>query len=220
MFDAMIFLEVMDVIGTAAFAVSGAVVAIGAEMDVFGVNILAVVAATGGGFLRDLIIGRTPPAMFRDPLYVILAVIAANATFLTVYLHKKEFRSSERHLYDLALFWCDTLGLAAFTVDGVYVGWMYGQTGSLFLTVFLGVITGVGGGILRDVLARQKPFIFVKHIYACAAIAGALVTALLMRPISVERSMIVGAFVVVLIRILAARFKWNLPRIPHRDDLG
>ena len=216
--NTMVFLAIMDVIGTAAFAVSGAVVAIGAEMDIFGVNILAVTAATGGGMFRDLLIGRTPPAMFRDPLYVILAVVSANLVFLAVYLSRREMRSSERHIYDLILFWFDTLGLAAFTVDGVYVAWQYGQS-SVFLMVFLGVITGVGGGILRDILARQTPYIFVKHIYACAAIAGALTTALMFRSAGLENAMVLGAVVIVVIRVCAAHFKWNLPRIRHRNDL-
>ena len=170
---ALTFISWMDIIGTFAFAVSGAMVAIRKKMDVFGVNILALLAAVGGGALRDIFIGRVPPMMFQNPLYTIIAFLTANGVFLFLYL-KKSAAGRVSGIYEKLLFWFDTLGLGAFTADGVYAA-MNGNTGgNLFFVTFLGVITGVGGGVLRDVMANETPYIFVKHIYACASIAGAV----------------------------------------------
>ena len=113
----------MDITGTIAFAVSGALVAIHHKMDIFGVNILAVVTATGGGMIRDIIIGTLPPVMFRDSLYVLVAAIMANITFVYLYFHKKAASETVTKFYEQLYFWFDTLGLAAFTADGVVAGY-------------------------------------------------------------------------------------------------
>lgn len=206
------FIFYMDIIGTVAFAVSGVMVAVHKDMDLFGVNILALVTATGGGMIRDIIIGKIPPVMFRNPIYVIIAVITANAAFIILYFSRDISRSSLVQVTDKLLFVFDTLGLAAFTVDGVSAGMQTGSS-SLFLVVFLGTITGVGGGILRDVLSVEMPFIFVKHIYACASIIGALAAGILWPFAGQNGAIITGFILTLLIRCLAAYFKWNLPHI-------
>ena len=116
----------------------------------------------------------------------------------------------------LALFWFDTLGLAAFSVNGVMIGVRVGYRAerNMLLLVFLGFLTGVGGGLLRDVLARRIPDIFTKHIYAIASIIGALVTVLILVFLQKQTlAMTAGFFVVVLLRLLASHFRWNLPKI-------
>ena len=173
-------LSFFDLIGTIAFAISGAFVGIRKKMDIFGVNVLAITTACGGGVIRDLIIGATPPMMFRNPFYVLVAAIVANIVFLLVYRHRHMPRKLAP-LYDQLLFWFDSLGLAAFTVDGVMAGVRAGYPDNYFLICFLGFITAVGGGALRDIMACQMPDIFRKHIYAVAAIAGAIVLAMLYR---------------------------------------
>lgn len=206
------FIIIMDIIGTIAFAISGAMVAIKNEMDIFGVNILAVTTAAGGGMIRDIIIGATPPMMFRNPFYVAIAVVVANIVFLLMYLHthmKEEFVP----LYEKILFLFDTLGLAAFTVDGVNAGMKTIYQDNLFLVVFLGVITGVGGGLLRDIMANQLPYIFVKHIYASASLLGALITAFLWNLVGEKAAMAIGFVLVLVIRALAVRYNLNLPVI-------
>ena len=117
-------------------------------------------------------------------------------------------------VYAKVFFWFDTLGLAAFSVDGVYAGLSVGRHKSVFLLTFLGVMTGVGGGVLRDLLANQMPVILTRNIYACASIAGALVMALCLEG-GVERNtaILAGFFTVILIRCMAHRFKWNLPKV-------
>ena len=103
----------VEIVGTIAFAISGAMLGLEKKMDIFGVNILAITTATGGGVIRDLIIGQVPPVMFQNPSYVFIAVITANITFCVVYFGRKQAKT-DRHVkafYELSLFWCDTLGL-------------------------------------------------------------------------------------------------------------
>ncbi|MGI6106325.1 MAG: trimeric intracellular cation channel family protein [Lachnospiraceae bacterium] len=227
----MAWLVLFDFLGTIAFAISGAITAIRHRMDIFGVNILAVVTATGGGMLRDIIIGDFPPKAFRDPFYVLVSMATANAVFVFLYFrqgkrlekggNEKKLPVSISQVYEETLFWLDTLGLGAFTVDGVIIGINAGKTDGLFFITFLGVLTGVGGGVLRDLLAGETPAIFVKHIYALAAISGGLLTAILYR-ISAPHSvcMISGFLAVLLIRWLARHFRWNLPRIGRSAGRG
>ena len=197
-----------DLIGTIAFAISGALIGISKKMDLFGTLVLAITTACGGGCLRDIMVGSVPPAMCRNPVYVVIAAVVATIVFLLVFFHTHMPRMLAP-LYDKMLFWFDTLGLAAFTVDGVMVGI---RCGNVFLLVFLGFLTAVGGGTLRDVLAGRIPDIFLKHIYAVAAIAGGLLLTLT-RPLGDKPSMILGFSLVIALRCLAAHYRWNLPRI-------
>lgn len=211
-------LFLFDLIGTIAFAISGAFVGIRKEMDIFGVNVLAVTTACGGGLMRDLIIGSVPPQMFRNPFFVMVAIVVANVVFLLMYLHRHMPRKVAP-LYDKLLFWFDSLGLAAFTVDGVMAGIAMGYGDNVFLICFLGFLTAVGGGALRDVLAGQTPDIFRKHIYAVAAIAGAVLMAGLLRLIGSQQIAMVGGFLLVpVLRYLAARFLWNLPKVKMEEE--
>lgn len=206
-------LFLLDLVGTIAFAISGALVAIRKGMDVFGVNVLAVTTACGGGLMRDLIIGSIPPQMFRNPFFVVIAFGVANVVFLLMALHRHMPRKVAP-IYDQLLFWFDSLGLAAFTVDGVMAGIAIGYGDNEFLICFLGLMTAVGGGALRDVLASQMPDIFRKHIYAVAAIAGAIVMVLLLRVGGSQKIAMIGGFLLVLVlRKLAAHFRWNLPKV-------
>lgn len=206
-------LFLLDLVGTIAFAISGALVAIRKGMDIFGVNVLAVTTACGGGLMRDLIIGSIPPQMFRNPFFVVIAFGVANVVFLLMALHRHMPRKVAP-IYDQLLFWFDSLGLAAFTVDGVMAGIAIGYGDNEFLICFLGLMTAVGGGALRDVLASQMPDIFRKHIYAVAAIAGAIVMVLLLRVGGSQKIAMIGGFLLVLVlRKLAAHFRWNLPKV-------
>ncbi len=206
-------IEIMDIVGTIAFAISGAMVAADNKMDIFGVNFLAIVTATGGGICRDLIVGNTPPLAFRDPRYVILAAVTANLIFLIQHKHR-HVSQSFRHFYEKTLFYFDTLGLAAFTVDGIFVGVDAGYGENGFLLIFLGLLTGVGGGLMRDVFANRTPDVLRKQVYATASVAGGIVTVLLRSGIGHDTAAVLaGVLVIVVIRLLAAHFRWNLPRI-------
>ena len=204
---------IIENVGLIAFAISGAVVAAKKDMDLFGINLMALVTATGGGLIRDIIIDRIPPVMFVNPSLTIITLITANIAFVIMYL-KKPMPKGITPVYDKLLFWLDTLGLAAFTVDGAFAGIYSDYSDNLFLVAFLGVITGIGGGLIRDVLADKIPYVLVKHVYAIACIAGAAVTVLLWKYTANEPvSSICGFATIVLLRFLAMHFEWNLPTV-------
>lgn len=203
---------IIEIIGTVAFASSGAMIAIRKNMDIFGINVLAITTALGGGLIRDLILGINPPNMFRDSSYALWAIATACVLFVIFKWRKRLLESHWIEKYEQLMGIMDAIGLGAFTVIGIDKAIQMGYD-STFLLIFVGVITGVGGGMLRDIMAGNTPFIFVKHVYACASIAGAIVC-LLARLIFLDYvAMIIGAVVVILIRILAARYRWNLPKV-------
>lgn len=203
---------IIEIIGTVAFASSGAMIGIRRNMDIFGINVLAVTTALGGGLIRDLVLGINPPNMFRDSSYALAAVVTACLLFLLFRLRQKLLESSVVETYEKWMNVMDAIGLGAFTVIGIDTALGAGYD-SIFLLIFVGVITGIGGGMLRDIMAGITPFVFVKHVYACASIAGAVVCLLLRTFIGDTPAMIAAAALVVIIRLLAAHFRWNLPRV-------
>lgn len=211
-------LFVLNLIGTAAFSVSGALTAIHKGMDLLGVLILGMVTAVGGGILRDLILGKTPPDAFTDPVYALVSLFTAFLVFLVLYLRIASFRSVRGPLFQKVLLASDTVGLAVFSVVGVQAGFALHEGSRWFLCLFLGTITGVGGGVLRDLLAGDRPYIFYKHIYACASMAGALLCTLLWQVLGETLAMLLGAGAVVLIRLLAITLELNLPKIPQEKE--
>lgn len=216
--DQIIF--IMEIIGTIAFASSGALTAFKQDMDIFGVNVLAVTTAVGGGMIRDLLIGNTPPVMFRKPVYAIVAMLTCNLLFLIFYWNRRLLENHFIVTYEKLMLVLDAIGLGIFTVTGVSTGMNSSYHDNGFLLLFLGVITGVGGGVIRDILAAQKPYILVKHVYACASILGAVVCILLW-PFGNVPAMWIGAIVVMIIRFLAMTFHWNLPRLRQaQQDAG
>ena len=204
---------IMEILGTIAFAASGAMVGVGRKMDIFGVCVLGVVTSVGGGMIRDIVLGITPPNMFVNPTYAIVATIISCIVFIAVYLKRDFMDSGFKALYDRIMLIMDTIGLGIFTVVGVNTGIQQGHIDDIFLLTFLGTITGVGGGLLRDVMAGVPPYIFVRHIYACASIVGSLVCVYMNRSFGAVESMLVSCGVVVLIRYLAIHYRWNLPRM-------
>ncbi len=206
-------LVIFDFIGTVAFAVSGAITGIQKRMDIFGVNILAILTACGGGLTRDIIMGNFPPQMFINPFYVLVSAVVANIVFGIMYFHKgipQKFSG----LYDRGLFIFDTVGLAAFMVDGVMIGANFGYEDDLFLLVFLGFITGVGGGVLRDVLSNQMPAIFVKHVYALPVIIGGILMVIMHELLGTwNLAMVLSFALVIVLRVMARHFLWNLPKV-------
>lgn len=207
MIDLLVF--ILDIIGTVAFAVSGAITGTRREMDIFGVSMLGVITAVGGGVIRDLTLGVTPPQTFQHPVYTLVAIAVSVVIFLP---RVRRFFARHSREYDVIMLVMDSLGLGLFTVLGVQYARKYVPDVSLFLMAFEGVITGVGGGVIRDVLAGLTPYIFKKHFYACASLIGALVCGILSRAVSMALAMGIGAAVVVLLRFLAAKYYISLPR--------
>ena len=207
-----VFIWILDVVGTIAFSISGAMVGIRKKMDLFGVCVLGVVTATGGGMTRDIVLGINPPRMFTNSTDVLIAAVTAILTFIVIHYanKKKQTHVGFREMYSLVLF-----------VIGIEVALTMRPDASNFLLVFVGTITGVGGGLLRDMMSESIPYIFQKHIYATACIVGAVICVIFYRKlnISLNISMIVGAIAVLVIRALAAQLRWNLPTI-HLDEEG
>lgn len=203
------FILIIELLGTLAFSASGAMTGIKKNMDIFGVCILALTTAVGGGVIRDLILGNTPPATFQNPIYAAVALVTALVLFLP---KVRRLLMRNTALFDRCMFWMDTAGLGIFTVIGIRMAYAYVPRATVFLLVFVGVITGVGGGVLRDIMAGDTPYIFVKHVYASASLAGALVCGLLWHYLGEMLSMLLGVGLVMLIRVLSAHFRWNLPR--------
>lgn len=199
---------ILELIGTVAFAISGAMTALKKNMDIFGVAILGLTTAVGGGAIRDILLGTTPPVMFREPVYALLAIFVSVVVFIP---SVRRLLTRNHTLYERMMLVMDSIGLGVFTVVGINTAYGVSDDFNLFLLIFVGTVTGVGGGVLRDVLAGNTPYIFVKHIYACASIVGAILCASLRAPLGEAASVIIGASAVIIIRLLAAHYKWSLP---------
>lgn len=208
---------IVELIGTVAFACSGAMVAIERRLDLLGIIVLGVITAVGGGMIRDILIGVQPPSLFVNPIYVVTALAAVLVLFCIMKFGGvyQQLLSSEG--YEVMMNVLDAIGLGVFTVVGMDTAMKAGYEDYRFLTVFLGVITGVGGGILRDIMAVQAPYVLKKHIYACASLAGALCYMWLLPRMDRNVAVVISACLVVAIRILARHYKWNLPRIEKGD---
>lgn len=203
------FLLILELMGTLAFAASGAMTGLKKNMDIFGVCILGLTTAVGGGVIRDVILGITPPVTFQNPIYATVALGTSLVFFLP---QVRRLLTWDQTLFDRSLFFMDSAGLGIFTVMGIQIAYTAAARPTWFLLVFVGVITGVGGGVLRDVLAGDTPYIFVKHVYASASLAGALVCALVWPGAGSLPAMLAGMGTVLVIRCLSAYFRWNLPR--------
>jgi uncharacterized membrane protein YeiH len=205
----MDILFILEIIGTVAFAISGAMVAMEKKMDIFGVIILGMTTAVGGGIMRDLLLGNTPPAAFRNPVYAVVSMVTSLVVFLPSV--RQLFQKNSRW-YELGMLWMDSIGLGVFTVIGIQVAFSSEAGYNYFLGIFVGVVTGVGGGILRDLFAGDMPYIFVRHFYASASLGGALVCALGWTVLGGSLAMIAGAVITLILRLLAAHYHWSLPK--------
>lgn len=195
---------VADLAGTVVFAIEGATAAIHAGLDLLGVLVLSFIVALGGGIVRDLLIGATPPSAIKDWRYPALAFIAGLGTFL---LHKQVDA-----LPALLLSTLDAAGLALFAVAGAEKALDFGIPP--FIAMLMGAITGCGGGVVRDILLTRVPMVLVANIYASAALVGAAVVVICRRlgwPPAVAASL--GGVACFVLRVAAVRFNWQLPRI-------
>ena len=203
----MSFVYALEMLGTAAFAVSGALAASRKRMDIFGFCVLALMPAVGGGTVRDVIIDRVPVFWVSDNRYVAVAIIAALVVFFAP--HPKP--GGRRQL----LIWADALGLSLFAALGTEVSLAHG-TGPL-VAVMLGVTTAVTGGMIRDIICNEIPLILEREIYATAAFAASLVYVLVDQlGTSHSTSLTAGVVTGLVVRGLAIRYNWSLPSFGTR----
>lgn len=200
------FLTIIDILGTISFAVSGAFLAMEKKLDPFGVLVLAFVTAIGGGTLRDILIGNLPVSWMRNETATIVIFSSAIATMI--------FGRYLRHL-TTTLFLFDALGLGLFTIVGIKLGME--KHFSMGVCIALGTITACFGGVVRDVLLNHIPLLFRKEIYAMACIAGGIVYfGLLKCSIDGDMVTVLSILFIFIIRLLAVKWKWSLPRFYER----
>lgn len=197
------FFHYVDLIGTFAFAISGAMAAINRNLDIFGVFAISFVTACGGGITRDICLGSFPLAGMMNLEYLIIVLISV---FLATFFQKLLL-----HLNHPTLFF-DAIGIGFFASFGAHKTFIF--TEGCEISIFLGTLTAIGGGILRDILTAHVPSVLTKEIYASAAIGGAVVQVLgdkdIINPTFAPWFAI---FICSSIRLLSLKFKWNLPSI-------
>jgi uncharacterized membrane protein YeiH len=202
--DALMFISL---VGTIAFALSGVMAATEASMDWLGGFVLAAVAAIGGGTVRDLLLGETPAFWVQDEWPLVVALVTAG--LVIAILRLRPSIDPRRTVWYVA---SDAVGLAAFVVVGTSVALEAGS--SNFVAAVMGLITGVGGGVIRDVLARRTPIVLVREIYAVAGLIGVVVQLALREVGSSEVTRLwAPVIVIVVVPAIAVRFSLRLPRL-------
>ena len=199
----MSIFSLLDFIGTAAFALSGALTAINKRLDPFGVFIIAFVTAVGGGTLRDMMIGKTPVGWMLDLRYVYVIVIGY---ILAIIFRKKLDRLRT------SLFLFDTIGLGVFTLIGLERGIVFGL--HPLICIALGTMTACFGGVIRDILCNEIPVIFRREIYATVCMFGGVVFfALKEMNLNQDVLYVITSSVMIIFRLLAVKYKWYLPTL-------
>ncbi|MFN0290441.1 trimeric intracellular cation channel family protein [Pedobacter helvus] len=197
--------EIIEVLGTISFAISGTFAAVQKRLDPFGVLIIAFVTSIGGGTVRDLLLGDTPVAWMRDVNYCLLILVTSILTLFFKHQIKK---------FKVTLFLFDSLGLGLFTLVGVQKGIIFGLEPGICIA--LGTITGCFGGVIRDTLLNTIPLIFRKEIYATACIAGGMLYfGMLYFNLAADLAKIIVIVFIVTLRILVVRYKLALPRFGY-----
>jgi uncharacterized membrane protein YeiH len=195
-------IQFLDLFGTMAFAVTGALKAIEHKLDIFGVIVLSAITGLAGGIIRDVLLGKIPPSGISELSYVSIAIVTAIVVFFL-------YPRIKRQIGIFLIF--DAVGLGVFTIIGATIAFnMYGF--NVLLMIFGGIITAIGGGIIRDTLVNETPLVFRKELYASISFIGVILYILLIyQGMNLEVSSIICVLFVTALRIMALRFKWNLP---------
>lgn len=193
----------LEIIGTIAFAMSGALTAMSKKLDPFGVFVIAFVTAVGGGTLRDVMIGKTPVAWMLDLVYVYIIIVG----FILAIIFRKRLDKLRT-----SLFLFDTVGLSVFTIIGLEKGVEIGL--HPVISIALGTMTACFGGVIRDILCNDIPVIFHREIYATVCLLGGIVFFAL-RYINIDNEFlyVITVSVIIIARMLAVRYKWYLPKL-------
>jgi uncharacterized membrane protein YeiH len=201
MIDTQTVVKILDLAGTFVFAISGAVAAVNGRLDIFGILVLSFVAGNFGGIARDVLIGAVPPAALSDERYLLVSVLAGLITFFW-------YAGVDRLRTPVLLF--DAAGLSLFAVSGAQTAIEFGLTP--VMAALLGMLTGIGGGMTRDVLLAEIPQVLRSDLYAVAALAGASVVVLGdVLDLSYGVAALAGALVCFGLRFMAIRYGWRLP---------
>ena len=210
-----IFLTVVEYIGVISFALSGSAIAVSKKTDAVGALVFALLTCFGGGFIRDITLGVTP-RILTVPSYRWLAltcVVVALLCFIMAFIPKTA-NFLTKHQHNFVVDFTDAVGLSVFCIFGVNVAIEVCGGDNSLLLIFCGCITGVGGGMLRDVFSAEIPFILRKHIYLIPTIVGTVFYTFTYDKIPYIASMLISVGIIITLRVLAIVFKWNLP-VPH-----
>lgn len=199
----MEFISFMEIIGTVAFAITGALVAIEKNLDYYGICFLAIITAVGGGIVRDMIIDLEIPVSLDNPIYVIISIITA---VVVIVFYKRIIN------LDRLITLCDALGLAAFTAIGSAAATSHGYE-QVFIIITLAMLTGTGGGTIRDICAREVPFVFEKEVYAVASLLGAIAYAASYQWATQSVAMYISFSVTFAIRMVSIKCNIHLGKV-------
>ena len=202
----------MEVIGTIAFAISGALIAVRCGLDLFGVLLVGCITAVGGGILRDVFLGKIPPTAFSNIYFLVIAGVTAIGIFVVSYFNAKKFDTFNKKIESINNVF-DAIGLAAFSVTGTEMACAAGFADRAIFCVAMGLITGVGGGMIRDILVDKTPYVLRKHVYAVASILGSILYYYIRIYASRTAALLVAMPVIFIVRMLATKYHWKLPRI-------
>ncbi len=210
----MNYIDFIEVIGVIAFAISGALEGIRNHLDFLGVIILGIVTATGGGVIRDVLLGIVPPTSIKTGYFIYIALTVSIVAFIAPYIGRNRTRRQFRTIFENTLVITDALGLAAFTVTGMRLAYEVVPEATGFLYIFLGVLSGVGGGVIRDLLVNNIPYIMQRNVYATCSIIGAIVLHFLYRLTNLNMEIIIFISFVIIFgtRMIAHIKNWHLPK--------
>ena len=198
----------LDLVGVTVFAVTGALVGVRKQFDILGLLVLALVTGLGGGIIRDVLIGAVPPAAFADWRYLLATAVGGLLAFW--------FHPRLSHI-ERAVRWLDTLGLGLFCVTGTVKA--LGMGVPYVPAALLGMVTGIGGGMMRDLLVGRTPVVLREDVYALPALAGATVVTIVWAAGHYHWWVgLIAAAVCIGLRSLALRFRWQAPRAPVPPD--
>lgn len=203
---------IMELIGTIAFAISGALIAVRCCLDLFGVVLVGCITSVGGGIMRDLFLGKTPPSIFSNVIFLAIAAATSIVVFIISYFNAPKFEVLEKRIESVNNFF-DAVGLAAFSINGTEIACSSNFSDKAVFCISMGLLTGIGGGIIRDILVDSTPYVLKKHIYALASILGSTLYYFTRTNDKEIVAIIVAMFIIILVRMLATKYHWKLPKI-------
>ncbi|MBO5091034.1 MAG: TRIC cation channel family protein [Clostridia bacterium] len=213
-----VFLIIIQCIGAISFTISATIYAIHKRADIIGAIVFSLLTCFGGGLIRDIAIGNALPSILSDKVLIATAILSMVVSIICYHLGfiKRVSRFADRHQHSFLIEFTDSLGLASYVISGLEIAREAGHDGFVVL-VFAGCITGVGGGILRDICSAEIPAVFRKHIYLIPVVIASVFFTLTYKHMSEVLCVIITMLIIIVIRMLAFKLKWNLP-IPKSEE--
>lgn len=215
----MSVLQVLEIVGLVAFALSSVFVGIEYELDIFGIFFIALCTSLGGGIIRDFVLGIEPPISFLHYEYVLTVIVTVAVSLVVFKILDKKLKRSTIRIIKRVVDVFDAIGLGVFSVSGCQAAVNVGQGENFILMVFVGMITAVGGGIIRDLLSGRKPVVVRKEIYALASIAGCVVFYFIHDKMNASGAMYLTAALITIIRVIASLRRITLSYALRNDDM-